>query len=62
MVYVNAFVPFLEHYNFVLLQIAHIDTLAFGFHIRMLLDHQPAHVSEEKAPARTKKTMIPRLR
>lgn len=39
----------LEHHESVLLQIFHVNGGAFGLHLRVLFDHQPAHVGKEHA-------------
>lgn len=41
-------IPFLEHHNWITFQIAHIETFALLFDIRMLFDHQPSHMSEKE--------------
>lgn len=40
---------FLKHNNGVALQVAHIDGGSLQLDIRVLLDHQPAHVRKEEA-------------
>lgn len=42
----------LEHDHGILLQVAHVDHLALGLHLRVLADQQPAHVGEEEATGR----------
>lgn len=55
-------VSLLKHDDWILFQVTHVNAFALDFNLWMLFDHQPAHVSEEKSPARVQNTMIPRLR
>lgn len=43
---------FLKHDHRVGLQVFHVDAAALGHDVRMLADHQPAHVREEKPAGR----------
>lgn len=43
---------FLPHDHWVGFQVFHLDCATLGGHIRVLADHQPAHVREEKSPRR----------
>lgn len=48
--------PFLEHNNFICLQIAQVDVFSLGFHVWVLLDQQPSHMREEKSSTKAKNT------
>lgn len=51
-------VLFLEADNWILQQVAHLDTGSPDQDVRVLLHHEPAHVTEEESPFRVMRISV----